>query len=203
VKLERADFKHLRWSIAALALSILVGAALLGAVYFYQTRMAKENRTAQAQQQETRARLAQAAQEEVELRDKIARFQDLQSRGFIGKESRLDWVEQIAEIAGNRKLTDLGYEFLPQRPADALLVPGGPVAGGFSFLTSTQRISLKLLHEGDLLTLLKDLRNNIHALILIRGCGVERLSAGPGERKSGYQLAAECELDWVTAQPTS
>lgn len=203
MRLERTDLKHLRWSIVLLAFALLAGAGLVAAGYFYQDRALRDHRIAQAQQSDTRGKLAQAAQEEAELREKIARFQDFQTRGFIGKESRLDWVEQIARVAGDRKLVDLGYEFLPQRPADALLIPSGPVAGTFSFMTSTQRISLKLLHEGDLLGLFKDLRSSIHALILVRGCAITRLPSSPGERKLGLQLGAECELDWITAQPAS
>lgn len=203
MKLERADFKRLQWSMVALVLAIMAGAVLVSVGYYQQNRAANEHRLAQTQQTETRGRLAQAAQEEAELREKIARYQDLQAKGYIGKESRLDWVEQIARIAGERKLVDLGYEFLPQRPADTLLLPAGPVAGGHGFLTSTQRISLKLLHEGDLLGLIKDLRANIRAVILVRSCGIERLPANSGERKLGLLLAAECELDWITAQPNS
>lgn len=201
MKFNRADFKYLRWSIVALVLATLIGAATAVAGYLYQQQARKAQGIAQTQRSDAQGKLATAAQEEVELREKIARFQELQVNGFIGKESRLDWVEQIARIANSHKLAEFGYEFAPQRPVDTLLIPSGPVAGGYSFMASRQRISLKMLHEGDVIGLLNDFRTNIHALILVRSCAIERLAQGPGTRALGPQLGAECELEWITAQP--
>jgi hypothetical protein len=61
------------------------------------------------------------------------------------------------------------------------------------------KVQLKLLHEEDLTRLLSDLGRQAKALILVKGCNVERFPASSDERGSaGANLRADCEIDWLT-----
>jgi hypothetical protein len=85
---------------------------------------------------------------------------------------------------------------------DASILPGGPAAGGFEIMSSQMRLQIHLLHEGELLAFLADLRTDlrstVEALVLVRSCAIERLAPGIGDRGSKAQLKAECTLEWIT-----
>lgn len=198
MKLDAKDFKRLRWGIALLVIMTLIGG---GSVWIARQLNQDIERTAQqvaAARREMQGKLARASQEEQELRDKINRFQALKARGYIGPEQRLDWIETIARIKTARRIIKLDYEFAPQRPVDASILPGGASVGGFEVMASRMRLQLQLLHETELLTFLAELRDAVQALVQVRSCTMERLTPDAADRGSKAQLKAECILEWIT-----
>jgi len=88
---------------------------------------------------------------------------------------------------------------MPQKTVDAALLPEGAVGGGYEFMSSAMKLQMQLLHEGDLLGFLADLRANVRALIVVRQCNVERIArATSNERGTQAQLKADCDIDWIT-----
>lgn len=200
MKLAKPEIKYLRWSLISLAIVLLIGATIGGASYYFIQAAEKQHRIATNQRTDSQGKLARAAQEEQELRAQIGRFIALQDRGYIGTENRLDWIEHLSRISRERKLHDFQYEFAPQKPVDALLIPSGAVAGSHRFLVSSQRVSMKLLHEGDLVAFLGDLRASVKGYIIVRSCKLARLPTNSTDKGLAPQLAAECELDWISLQ---
>lgn len=198
MKLDTKDLKRLQWAIGFLVAMALVGG---GSVWSsLQARQAGEKafREAAAANKDMQSKLARARDEEQELRGKIGRFEALKARGYIGPERRLDWIEAIARIKSSRRLLGLDYEFSPQRPVDASILPGGASAGGFEIMASQMRLQIQLLHEKELLTFLDELRNSVQALIQIRACAIERIAPSTVNRGNNAQLKAECTLEWIT-----
>ena len=184
MKLATSDLPKLQWSILAIVLMMAVGAALIFFA-FSATEVAKRDRAiAQAERNEFDGKLKQVRNEEDEIKQKSAVFKALQTRGMIGEEQRLEWVELIKDIRDTRRLIDLQYEIAPQRKLDA------EAGSGFAFYSSTMRLQLKLLHEEDLTRLLDDLHNRARALIQVKSCGVTRLPAGAGGNSPAAQLQA-------------
>lgn len=198
MKLDAKDFKRLQWAIVFLLIMAALGAASVLSALQLKASSEKSFKEATAARSEVQTRLARAREEQAELHDKITRFQALRERGYIGAEQRLDWIEAIARIKAARRLFKLDYEFAPQRPADASVLPGGASAGGFEIMASQMRLQAHLLHEGELLLLLDDLRNAVQALIQIRSCSMERIASRPSDRTTGAQVKAECTLEWIT-----
>ena len=197
MKLRPTDFPKLQYSLLAAALLMLIGAGL---VYFalQSTKAAALDRiAAQAERNDFDGKLKQVRSEESEIKLKSAVFQKLQTRGVIGEEQRLEWVELLKDIRDKRRLLDLQYEIAPQRPLDAGL------GNGFAFYASTMTTQLKLLHEEDLIRFLDDLRQQAKALIQIKSCNVERLPRGGSENGTPAQLQAECQIDWITLREVS
>lgn len=195
MKLGAQDFPKLQWSLLAATLMFAIGAA---AVYFSFNTMqtaARERAAAQATWNETDGKLKQVRNEENEIKHKAAIFNALQTRGMIGDEQRLEWVELIKEIRDARRLIDLQYEIAPQRKLDTATV------SGFAFYSSTMKMQLKLLHEEDLTRLLDDLRNRAKALIQVKHCDVVRLPQNTGGSQAA-QLQADCQIDWITLRET-
>ncbi|OHC65032.1 MAG: hypothetical protein A3H93_01595 [Rhodocyclales bacterium RIFCSPLOWO2_02_FULL_63_24] len=198
MKLDAKDFKRLQWAIAFLVLMALVGGGSVWTSRQLQKNSEKAFKEASAARHDIQSKLARAQEEQQELRDKIGRFQGLKSRGYIGPEQRLDWIETVARIKATRRIFRLDYEFAPQRPVDASILPGGATAGGFEIMSSQMRLQMQLLHEGELLSFLAELREAVQALIQVRSCTLERLPPGNADRGNNAQLKAECVLEWIT-----
>lgn len=193
--LSRDDFRRIGLSLA-IALAMLAGGA---AAVAYSTRTLqaeqKTHRAALAKRNEVRGKLSRAREEEMDLRQKIGHFNELGTRGIVGDERRLEWVEQIRRIRQARRLLELQYEIAPQRVLDGTELPGA--GGKFEFLASATRLKMDLVHEEDLLNFLADLRASMPAHLQVDSCVVERVAPGGGDRTAA-RLKADCALDFVT-----
>ncbi len=203
--LDTKDLKRLQWAIALLIIMSLAGGAAVWTTEQMQKSSAKTLKDSTAARKDIQAKLARAREEQQELTEKLNRFRELKARGYIGPEQRLNWVEAIARIKAERRIFKLDYEFAPQRRVDASILPGGALAGGFEIMSSQMRLQIHLLHEGELLAFLADLRaglasNTVEALVLVRSCALERLGASSADRGSKAQLKAECTLEWITVR---
>jgi hypothetical protein len=152
-------------------------------------------RAAAAARDQMRGTLLRAHQEQTEIRQKIARFHQLAQTGVLGEERRLDWIERIKEIESARRLSEVRFEMSPRRPIDPAFAPGP--SGSFEFYASSMRLEMTLLHEGDLIGLIEDLRGSVGALLRPRQCLIERLP-GAEPRPAEAQLRAACTIDWIT-----
>lgn len=183
---------RIRWNLAIfLLLSLLGAAAVYTAIGMYSAAQ-KVDKQAIDKRAEIQSKLANAQNEEQELREKFARYQNIETRGYIGGERRLDWVEQIRKIKTNRKLLDIQYELEPQKVLESN-------SSGYDFMASTMKLQMQLLHEEDLLNFLADLRDSIRAYTSVKSCSVVRRSI-PG---NPAQLMADCTIDWITLREKS
>lgn len=195
------DFKHIRWSLLLALVMVLAGAAAVIVMRHMLQVEQEAHQQALARRVEMQNQLMRARDEEQDIRQKIARFNDLSGRQLIGDEQRLDWLEAIRRIKATRRLYDIQYEIAPQQPLDAAIAPGA--SGGYDFLASTMRLQMQLLHEGDLLHFLDDLRRDVHAYLRPRSCVIERLAkigsdVAPTVAGNAPQLRADCVIDWIT-----
>ena len=60
------------------------------------------------------------------------------------------------------------------------------------------KVDLALLHEGDLLGFLKDLRDSGNAYYSIKRCNMTRTGTAPTGLSIVPRLRAECEIDLIT-----
>ena len=195
MKLVPDDFQKLQYSLLAMVLMFAIG--VISVVVAYQaTKTASIDRVAtQTDRNDARSKLQRVRGEESEIKQKSALFNQLQARGMVGEEQRLEWVELIREIRDKRRLIDLQYEFAPQRSLDNS-APGN----GYAFYASTMKVQLKLLHEEDLTRFIDDLRRQAKALIQVKSCNVSRLPRNETEGSVVAQLQADCLIDWLTLQ---
>jgi len=192
------DFARLRWGLAFLAVAIVAGALMvLLPRNLVETAQDSVNKLT-LQMNDIRGRVARASDEEHDLLGRIKRYQELVARGVIGQEERLDWVEHIARIKAARRLLDVQYEIQPQAPISSAALPGGPAAGPYEIMASTMILHMQLLHEDDLLGFLNDLRQHVHAQLLVRECRIARGTGNTSPSGITAQLEADCVIDWVT-----
>ena len=184
-----------------LALLALVIVTALAALHHAEAERNEAQTTLTRTQREEAARRAAQAHEAAERTELAAleqRFQTLQEAGIFGEEKRLDWIDALNDIRRQRGLFKIDYEIGPQQSADPALV--GPANPEWSWRMSPMRIQLTALHEGDVLNLLRDLREQSRPWLHVQNCNLQR-AASPRPQGPAAQLTAECQLQWISARP--
>ena len=201
ITFTRKDWPKLQWGVVLFIVLAAAGAAIVALSGKALIDANKANQQAKTVSNEARSKVARAAEEALTLREKIAVYVALQSRGIIGQEHRLDWIEKIRKIKEARKLLDLNYELGPQQVIKAdVVTPGG---NAFDIMASPMKLQMSLLHEDDLLGLLSDLRSGIQGYIRVNRCDIERIAATPPATGPTAQLRATCDIDWITVREKS
>jgi len=183
------------------AVPLLLLAALLGAgtglilwTQGEQETAARQLAAARAERGQARERLARISEEEKEVSEKLAVYRRLKSLHILGEEQRLEWADAMTRIRTTRELLDVRYLVDRQRLIGAY---GGKPAG-VEFFASTMKVEIALLHEGDLLTFLRELRDSANAYYSVKRCAITRTGSAPTGTSIVPRLRAECEIDLIT-----
>jgi hypothetical protein len=183
-------------ALPAIAFALLVGAgvALIGFVDGRLELAQRELAGAKARRAEANEKLMRIADEEREVNQKLAVYRRLQQLHIIGPERRLEWADAMSRIKASRELLDLRYRV--DRQALLVSVPGKPA--NVDFYSSTMRVDIALLHEGDLLHFLEDLRDSGNAYYAVRRCEITRTGQAPTGTSIVPRLRASCDIDLIT-----
>ena len=184
-----------------LALPLLLLVALLGAgaglilwTQAEQAVAARQLAAARAERGQAQERLTRIAEEEKEVNDKLAVYRRLKSLHILGEEQRLEWADAMTRIRTTRELLDLRY--LVDRQRSLSVFPGKPA--GVEFFASAMKVEIALLHEGDLLGFLRELRDSGNAYYSIKRCAIARTGTAPTGTSIVPRLRADCEIDLIT-----
>jgi hypothetical protein len=194
MSLTGAELKKLAPALALLLALVAIGAALI----WYSDRSLKaaqqELAAARAERTQNRERLSKIAEEERDVKDKLEVYLRLKDARVLGEERRLEWADTVTRIRKERELLDVRYRIEPQRLLVSL--PGKPA--NVDFYSSTMRVTLALLHEGDLFTFLDDLRASGNAYYSLQSCTLSRTGQGGPLTTLAPRLRAECAIDLIT-----
>jgi hypothetical protein len=188
------EARKLALPVIACAVLLGAGAALIG---FVDSRLGIAQRTlvaAKAGHAEARERLMRIADEEREVTEKLAVYRRLQRLHVIGPERRLEWADNMSRIKASRELLDLRYRVERQQP----LVTASSKTGSVEFYSSRMTVDLALLHTGDLLGFLDDLRNSGNAYYAVQSCEIARTGQAPTGATIAARLQAQCVIDLIT-----
>lgn len=191
------EFALIRLAVVTAAGALSIGVAAVFATSWYVDHAQQQRAQAQQTRDAARQRFAQVETEKREIRAYQPQFVTLRSRGLIGDENRLDWVEQIRQIQERRKLPPLSYEIEPQQSVklDAPLPLGDYVLRG-----SRMNLRMELLHEGDLFNFLEDLRQRSY--YAVQECTLKRIG-GVQNLPNTPTMGADCKLNWLTLAPAA
>ena len=179
------------------AILVMLLAAGLALLWTSRQTLAQEHRklaAAQADRRHVAERLSRIAHEEREVRDHVELYQRLKDLRILGSERRLEWVEALARIRAERELLDLRYQVERQKVLKTL--PGSP--SGVELRSSSMNVELALLHEGDLLGFLADLRASGNAYYSVRHCKITRAGPAPSLGSIAPRLRGVCQIDLIT-----
>lgn len=194
MNLTLPEVRKLALPVLLCLLLLGAGAALIAYVQSALTRVNQELAVAQRQRSDANQRLARIAEEEREVKEKLAVYQRLKALHIIGPELRLEWADTMTRIRTSRELLDLSYQV--QRQQLLASVPGKPA--NVDFYASTMKVDLALLHEGDLLGFLRDLRQSGNAYYSIRRCDIARTGQAATGTSIVPRLRATCDIDLIT-----
>jgi len=188
------EFKRL--ILPLLACALLVGAGVALILWSNQVLIVAKRQFATVSTERARntERLLRIADEEREVKEKIAVYRQLTALGILGRERRLEWADAIKRIRAQRGLIDLRYRVAPQKTLFS--VPGKP--GTINFYASTMKVNLALLHEEDLFGFLNDLRSSGNAYYSIKRCTLGRTGVPPTAANLAARVNAECDIDLIT-----
>lgn len=197
MKLTSRDLPKLWLPLLAALAMIAVASLLVWGSQLDAGKAEHERNAAMTAKNQIEQRLRQVRTEEQEIRERTQLLQQLQNSGITGDEKRLDWMEMLRETQRELRIPGMSYEFGAQTSLDK----AGDAS--YAWFSSPLRLQLRLLHEEDLINFLASVQREAKALVLVRNCKLSPLAGSSEGRAAIAQLAAECELQWVTVRPSS
>lgn len=198
MNLADVDWSMLRGALVAIVVSVAVSATLLGTSYYFWEKVDKSHSRALNELRSVRDRFHRVDEEEEMIASYLPRFEALQAEGIIGREYRLDWIESLRGASERKRLPALSFVIDSQEAFEAEY----PLAESdvFRVYTSDMHLDMGLLHEGDLLSLLRELEREAKGLFSVANCRMlrmeEEVAAEPDPTRA--HINSSCSLRWFT-----
>ncbi len=190
---EDIDWPVLRGAISIFFLSMLACSFLIGGSWYFKNKMLAQFTKDKNQFQAISGLYLAVDEEERLIREYYPVFVDLHKKGILGYEQRLNWIETLRASGEHIKLPALRYEINSQ----SQFTPDFSInTGKFQIYSSSMKLSLDLLHEGDLLKLLDDLDKMALGTYNVSKCKLTRKNETVQQNITSGNIAAECELKW-------
>ena len=185
---------------AAALVLFIVALAASGAVYYTDGLLARARQQLAQQEvllKDARNRRYQSGEEREIIARYLERYLDLQRIGFVGEEQRINWLDGLRIANQRAALFGVDYHISEQRPY--------PYAnevnpGQLTLHQSVMKLRFGLLHEEDLMRFFYALGQTGAGVFYIDQCTLRRAEI-TGAMRHQPNLAAECELSWITARP--
>jgi hypothetical protein len=152
----------------------------------------------EGQLREARARIQNAGEEKEMIGRYLGAYQQLARAGFVGDEQRINWLDSLRLANEEARTFGVEYDIGAQRP---YVYAAEFSAGQLVLQESLMQIKFQLLHEEDMPRFFSALARHGGGYFTIDQCLMRRLK--PGEVGAQFQpnLAAECEVRWLTVKP--
>jgi hypothetical protein len=194
MKLSRDDFKIMRGSLIGCTIAVVFCLLMIIVSLRQTTLRANEWQTAQHQLGAAQSELINAQQD---LRNQESYQQEYAlalQQHWIGKETRMDWVAQLANLRGQKLSPEFQYEIgAPQLYTATASLD----CGSFAIYYSTLHLHLALRHEAQLLQALNTLNPTGNGNFVLQGCSIQRSS----DPSPAAALQAQCSGQWISFQP--
>ena len=185
------------WHAIKIPLLLLLAALLLSGagVWWSSDLLAEAHGLMQQQAQASRAARQKLQRSNVEkqlIQQHLGGYRALVTRGFIGEENRLAWLEAVQQANRDAQLYGLDYSLEPRAPSPATLASGLPLG------QTVMKLRMPMLLEDDLPRFLGALQQRAPGVFRVRSCQLARTTDAAPEALNRPGLEAECELLWFT-----
>ncbi len=190
------DWYYLRKPLILLGMAILI-AALLIVIGFEYEKVQEEGYQKSLSTLRSTHRLYRNIVNDIDLLEQYRNlYNGYRKSGLVGKERRLSWVESLETTNQVLRLPKLVYHLEPQEDFER---PKFNQRKDVSVMSSSMDLTLSLLHEEDLFTLLEGLRLSIKNLFTVDSCSLSRQGTIDESLKTkSANLQAKCKIRWVT-----
>jgi len=196
MKSNLVDWRFLRGALIFLLLAVIMAAALAYFGLFYEEQRAAEYRQQETRLSQTHRKYEQLVRDLDLMEQYTNLFNEYKSSGLVGDERRLSWIESLEAVNSRLRLPKLSYNLMPQ---EDFRRPGFKALRFVSVKSSPMQVTMELLHEGDLFSLMDGLEQEISNLFTVDSCRL-RLKGQVGKlfdtRKPN--LTGECVIRWIT-----
>ncbi|NOT14997.1 MAG: hypothetical protein HOP21_05345 [Methylotenera sp.] len=195
--LNQQDWQKLKMPLVLLGITIVVAIALLAAAQHYNAKQAQSLQTQQNLLNAARQRFQSSGAEKAMLVEFLPKYQTLISKGLVGEERRIEWVENLRAQHKQHKLFGIQYSIGAQEKYAPTFASN---LGGVTLNRSIMKLELDMLHEGDILQLTESLSAHNAATFILRDCEITRINTSTASLTNQLigNLHAQCELDWLT-----
>ena len=198
MKAADIEWNMLSGALIGFAIALVVSIGMLVASYQFWESADKSLKRAESQLRASRARFRTIDEQEAMIATFYPQFQELERQGIIGRERRLDWIENLGLADETLKLPSLAYSI----DAKERHTTEFPLAdGAYKLFASQMNLDLGLLHGRDLFDLLSRLDENAEGLFSVDSCRLTRRREEPGSPKDAH-MTSTCQLYWYTIQET-
>ena len=167
--------------------------SLIGSTWYFKDKMSRKYNIDKSRFQSISNQYLAVDQEEQLVREYYPEFIELYNNGVIGEERRLNWIETLHASEENIRLPGLRFKIDSQ----TRYTPDYPVnAGSFQIFNSPMKLSLDLLHEGDLQRLLGDLSQHAQGSYNLSKCVLKKANKIDLDNTTKGHISAECDLKW-------
>ena len=193
MRLSDVDWEYVRqYTLLPVASAVVAAAALAAASFVHSTQVElNEQLTAnQAVMQEDYDALVDRRRIVERYHRRYEQFSEL---GFVGIESRLDWIETLRATSTELTLPRVSYVIEPQLTA---IAPVESILAGDDIAIHVSRLELEmnLVHELDLLKFVDELQQNAPGLIKVDGCDLTWQGESHALPKAAPNIAANCSV---------
>ncbi len=189
--------RALKAPLITLAAVAVIGGSLHYYIDFELTKAKRELARQQGNLRGARAQLQKARDDNATIARYLSRYQNLQRIGFIGDEQRIDWLDALRFANQQGRLFGVTYQIGSQQPyAHA----GEFDPGQLTLHQSEMKVTVRLLHEGDLMPFLRTLAEQRVGVFSTDQCSLERIYTG-GSARNRFNVRADCDLAWITLRP--
>jgi len=191
---DELDWSVIKFPTIIFIVVLLVSVALIYGSWTFKEDMFSEYKKNKAMFTAISQQYLAVDQNENIIRQYYPEFIALYKKGFIGREHRLNWIETLRAASERIKLPGLTYDISPQEEYSPEFSTN---MGRFALYSSTMKLNISMLHEGDLLHLIKDMNEHVEGIFTITKCRFIRTSKKLIEKRDAKNIMADCELQWI------
>lgn len=113
-------------------------------------------------------------------------------------ENRLAWIDMLQTIRKKHKIPGINFSFSKQQPYD--YKDGLIKHRGLKVSVTDIKVSMKLMHEAELISVIKDIKKITPSIHLLNSCELKRLknSKGVSVNRAVANIDALCHIKWFT-----
>jgi hypothetical protein len=196
--------KALRKQVLIFIVAIAVAAFVIVASKQYWHSVVAENTQAEQRLQQAKQKHRQAIDRKSTLKEYSERYAKLEKANIVGNENRIDWINLLEIIAKDKKIPYINYKIDKQVALNDKAV--SRKFPGMNIYKSVMTLNMRLLHEGDLYTVINELKLNAQGMFDVSFCEIKRMKVSSGSilnTGTGSNFSADCKLNWYTFQPKS
>ncbi|VAW57449.1 hypothetical protein MNBD_GAMMA07-2364, partial [hydrothermal vent metagenome] len=146
----------LKYEIATFIICVIISISMIIASNYYWDNLYYQKEDAIINLSQAKEAYYDAIEKDKLLKLFENKYEHLKKLGIIGNESRLDWVNSLDNISNTYKIPYLKYKIEKQQyvVSDNMAINYPDI----DLLKSTMSLQMQLLHEGDLYTVINNLR---------------------------------------------